>query len=63
MSYTDDPVRDFLRHDHEQHKHLEGLPECAECGEVITDEEAYYINGEWVCEACVETYRREVMRG
>lgn len=63
MRYTDDPYEDFKRYDREQHRHLAGLPECIECGEPIQDDQAYYINGEWVCEACVETYRREVTRG
>lgn len=63
MIYTDDPYDDFRRHDAERSRRLASLPECVECGEPIQDDEAYYINGEWVCEACVETYRREVTRG
>jgi hypothetical protein len=30
---------------------------------MITDESAFYIEGEWVCEVCMETYRREVLEG
>lgn len=36
-------------------------PVCVECDRMITDESAFYIEGEWVCEGCMETYRREVL--
>lgn len=36
-------------------------PLCAECDKPISDDTAFYIDGEWRCEDCVETYRREVM--
>lgn len=36
-------------------------PACIECDKTICDDTAYYIDGEWVCEGCMETYRREVM--
>lgn len=60
---TDDPVSDFNRWDEEQNRMIEELPECSECGQVIQEEEAYYINGEWICPCCMETYKREVMPG
>ena len=60
MFYTDDPVMDFARHDAEQQAKTDKLPECAECGEKIQDEEAYYINGEWICLNCMDSYKREV---
>ena len=51
----------FVRHEAEQQAQLDKLPECSECGEKIQDEYAYYINGEWVCEQCMnENYRKEV---
>lgn len=58
---TDDPVADFLIHDEEQNRLLENLPECSDCGHVIQDEEAYYINGEWICENCMDSYKRDVV--
>ena len=61
MFYTDDPERDFLRWDAHQHDELEKLPECADCGNPIQDESAFYINGEWICEDCMEAYRMEVI--
>lgn len=60
MFYTDDPLADFARHDAEQEAQLDKLPECSECGEHIQDEEAYYINSEWICLNCMESYKREV---
>ena len=60
MYYTDDPIADFERWDTEQNKRLEQRPECAECGEPIQDYEAYYINDEWICESCMETYKQVV---
>lgn len=60
MIYSDDPVSDFARHDAEQEAWLLKRPVCADCGEHIQDEEAYYINGEWVCMDCMDSYLREV---
>lgn len=61
MYYTDDPIADFDRWDTDQHKQLEQLPVCEDCGEHIQDETAFYINGEWICEDCMDSYRREVL--
>ncbi len=58
--YSDDPIADFHRHDAEQQKKLEKLPRCSECRERIQSEFAYYITDEWICENCIEEYRREV---
>ncbi len=58
--YTDDPLRDFVRWDAEQERRLQMLPECADCGEHIQEETAYYINGEWICKDCMDSYLREV---
>lgn len=33
---------------------------CAECDKTIAEDTAFYIDGEWRCEGCMETYRREV---
>ena len=61
MSWTDDPIADFDRCDKEQTKWLEQFPVCADCGEHIQDEEAYYINSEWICMDCMDSYKREVL--
>lgn len=61
MFCTDDPIRDFEQHDAEQNMWLEKMPVCADCDEHIQDETAFYINGEWICENCMDSYRREVL--
>ena len=53
MYYTDDPLRDFSRHDAERAKAEERLPHCDYCGEVIY-EKYYEIGGKIVCEDCLE---------
>lgn len=50
----------WLRYDDEKEQRLAERPICAECGEHIQDETAFYINDEWVCENCMDTYRRTV---
>ena len=45
----------------EAERWLQQRPECADCGEHIQDEEAYYIHGEWICENCMDSYKREVL--
>ena len=59
--YTDDPLADFERYDEEQNKWLERLPVCVDCNNHIQDETAYYINGEWICEDCMEAYKQVVL--
>ena len=61
MYYSGDPLADFDRYEADQHKQLEQLPVCEDCGEHIQDETAFYINGEWICESCMDSYRREVL--
>lgn len=61
MFFTDDPIADHYRWEDEQQKIIDRLPECADCENPIQDETAYYINGEWICESCMDAYRREVL--
>lgn len=35
-------------------------PECCMCGEHIQEEEALYLDGEWICEQCIKDNMREV---
>ena len=58
MCYSDDPIRDFLRHEAKRERELEKFPECSECGEKITDEYLYEINDELICEECLNRYHR-----
>lgn len=47
-------------HDAEQARQEARLPHCADCDEPIMTNEAYYINGDWICEDCMDSYKREV---
>lgn len=52
--WSDDPVADFERHDREQAAALELLPICDICNDPIQDEYLYDINGEFICECCMD---------
>lgn len=59
--YTDDPLADFEAWDEHQNEQLERLPVCMDCEQHIQDETAYYINGEWICEDCMDAYKQVVL--
>lgn len=59
MFYSDDPIRDFERHDSGQARELKRLPICAECGEPIQDEHCFEINDELICEECLNQNHRK----
>lgn len=61
MYFTDDPVADAERYMAEQEAELKKLPRCCECDEPIQQTDAYYINDEWMCDRCMDGYRREVI--
>ena len=64
MFYSDDPVKDFERHDREQQKRLEQLPKCIECEEPIQDEHCFDIYGEIYCQEClINKFRKDVDHG
>lgn len=54
MFRSDDPVSDFNRHEREQAAALELLPFCDYCNDPIQDEYLYDINGEFICESCLD---------
>lgn len=56
---TDDPVADAERYFAEQERRFEELPECDYCGERITDDYYWYINGEILCEECLNSNFRK----
>lgn len=33
---------------------VEGLPTCAICGDPITDDFCYLVDGDYICEECME---------
>ena len=53
MYRTDNPIADYDRYLSEEQTRLEHLPKCCECDEPITDECCYEINGEYICEKCL----------
>lgn len=57
MLYTDDPVADYDRWNAAQEDKVLRLPECAICGEHIQQEDAVYINDEFICDECLEESR------
>ena len=59
MSFTDDPIRDFEKHDAEQERWLQSRPVCSECGEHIQDEDLFDIDGDLVCEECLSDYMKK----
>ena len=62
MSFTDDPVADFLTHDREHADRLDRLPKCAHCGEPIQDDYGYEYEGEIYCEECFDWYVKDELR-
>ena len=53
MYYTDNPERDFLRHDRRQERERAKLPVCWYCEEPIQDEEFFLVNDIVFCEECM----------
>jgi len=52
LSFTDDPILDFARHDARQQAQLERQPRCCHCRERIQDDYCYRINDVIYCENC-----------
>jgi formylmethanofuran dehydrogenase subunit E len=61
MTFTDDPIADFERHDAEQQAKLDKLPLCEYCEEPIQSDYYYEIGNECICEDCLnDNFRKEV---
>lgn len=56
---TDDPLADFSRWERQKEQQTAKRPLCSYCDEPITDDVAYYIEGEWICEYCMENHFRK----
>lgn len=52
MYYSDDPHKDFLRHEEEQEKAAASLLICDICGEPIYSDYYYEDEDEVMCEDC-----------
>ena len=50
---TDDPLRDFGRYDAEMAEREAKLPQCDSCGEPVSDDIYFEIEGEILCEKCM----------
>ncbi len=61
--FTDNPIGDFERYDHDQEEHLENLPVCDQCGEHIQDDYMYVIGDYTLCEECLKDFREVVYHG
>ncbi len=57
MTLTCDPVYDADQHDAECERWLERRPVCKMCGEHIQDDWGYCIDGDWICENCMDDFR------
>ena len=59
MSFTDNPIADFNRYMCEQQRQMDKLPKCYECGDPITDEWCFEMNGYFICEQCLKDNHRK----
>jgi formylmethanofuran dehydrogenase subunit E len=48
------------RQQRELEEYIERLPICSECGQPMMCDWCYEINGELVCEHCIEEHRKSV---
>ena len=51
---TDDPIKDFERHDQERSEWLEKCPVCCRCHDHIQDERMWVIGEDFYHEECAE---------
>ena len=60
---TDNPVKDFRAYDRQQEEELKNLPVCSCCYEPIQQPDAFCVNGEYWCDACMDDMRVDLMSG
>lgn len=60
MCYIPDYLDQWFEYDRRQEEEIEKLPICDCCCEHIQDEYCYVIKGDYICESCMEEYRRSV---
>jgi hypothetical protein len=54
---TDDPIADAERYYASLEEKAKDLPLCSQCGERIYEDYAYMIEGDYVCEDCIDKFR------
>ena len=54
IARTDDPIADFNRYEDERERKLSHLPRCSHCDNYIQQESAYCIEGEYICDECMD---------
>lgn len=53
--YIPDNLDLYDRHEAEQERKLAKLPDCDYCGEPITDDHYYDLDGDIVCQECLDS--------
>lgn len=59
MAWSGDPLADFDRWDAQQQANLDKLPKCIYCDDPIQDDCYFEINGECVCENCLNEHHKK----
>ncbi len=59
--YIPDLVDCYHKYDAERQRELDRLPKCEYCGEPITDDYLYDINGDVICEECLKDNFRKLV--
>ncbi len=59
MMWTDNPVADAERYMAEQEEELKKLPVCDYCKKPIQDDYLYDLEGDIICEACMNKHFRK----
>lgn len=53
----EDPAMDWELYEADREAALADCPKCAECGNPITDDHMYDIDGVFYCEDCIDSFR------
>ena len=59
MYFTDDPVADYERYSAEKEEALRKLPKCDYCNKPIEDDYLYDLEGDIICESCMNKHFRK----
>ena len=54
--YVPDNYDAWSRHQDQMERELAERQRCSECDEPITDDYCYLINGEYICQDCMNSY-------